>query len=168
MSTRACHWLLSWARSFQSTPSHPVSLTSILLLLSHLLLVFWVLCSLQNFLQAFFMYFSSCLCMSLPHPSHPSLCYHHHNIWWRVQIMKLLIMQCSLTPLSLHPLAPDILLYICSITPWAYVPPIMWETNFHTHVKAGNIIVLYILIFTSSDSRQETILNYMVGSIPHT
>jgi hypothetical protein len=30
--TRALHWSLSWARSTQSTPSHPVSLRSILIL----------------------------------------------------------------------------------------------------------------------------------------
>jgi hypothetical protein len=30
--TRALHWSLSWARSIQSTPSHPISLRSILIL----------------------------------------------------------------------------------------------------------------------------------------
>jgi hypothetical protein len=34
--TRALHWSLSWARSIQSIPSHPISLRSILLLSTHL------------------------------------------------------------------------------------------------------------------------------------
>jgi hypothetical protein len=29
---RALHWSLSWAKSIQSTPSHPISLRSILIL----------------------------------------------------------------------------------------------------------------------------------------
>jgi hypothetical protein len=36
--TRACHWSLSQVRWIQSTPSHPVSLRSILILSSHLCL----------------------------------------------------------------------------------------------------------------------------------
>jgi hypothetical protein len=36
MFTRALHWSLSWARSIQSTPSHPISLRSILILSTHL------------------------------------------------------------------------------------------------------------------------------------
>jgi hypothetical protein len=36
--TRALHWSLSWARSIQSIPSHPISLRSILILSTHLLL----------------------------------------------------------------------------------------------------------------------------------
>jgi hypothetical protein len=34
--TRALHWSLFWARSIQPTPSHPVSLRSILILSTHL------------------------------------------------------------------------------------------------------------------------------------
>jgi hypothetical protein len=34
--TRALHWSLSWAISIQSTPSHPISLRSILILSTHL------------------------------------------------------------------------------------------------------------------------------------
>jgi hypothetical protein len=36
MFTRALHWSLSWARSIQSTPSHPISLRYILILSTHL------------------------------------------------------------------------------------------------------------------------------------
>jgi hypothetical protein len=34
--TRALHWSLSWARSIQSIPSHPISLRFILILSTHL------------------------------------------------------------------------------------------------------------------------------------
>jgi hypothetical protein len=34
--TRALHWSLSWARSIQSIPSHPISLRSIVILSSYL------------------------------------------------------------------------------------------------------------------------------------
>jgi hypothetical protein len=34
--TRAVHWSLSWARSIESIPSHPISLRSILILSTHL------------------------------------------------------------------------------------------------------------------------------------
>jgi hypothetical protein len=34
--TRALHWSLSWARSIQSTPSHPISIRPILILSTHL------------------------------------------------------------------------------------------------------------------------------------
>jgi hypothetical protein len=36
MFTRARHWSLSWARFIQFTPSHPISLRSVLILSSHL------------------------------------------------------------------------------------------------------------------------------------
>jgi hypothetical protein len=40
--TRAVHWSLSWAISIQSTPSHSISLQSILILSTHLHLSFWL------------------------------------------------------------------------------------------------------------------------------
>jgi hypothetical protein len=36
VSTRALHWSLSWARWIRSTPSHPISIRSILILSTHL------------------------------------------------------------------------------------------------------------------------------------
>jgi hypothetical protein len=47
--TRALHWSLSWARSIQSIPSHPISLRSILILSTHLRLCLPVV----SFLLAF-------------------------------------------------------------------------------------------------------------------
>jgi hypothetical protein len=31
----------------------------------------------------------------MPHPSHPPWLDHPNNIWWSVQVMKLVTMQCS-------------------------------------------------------------------------
>jgi hypothetical protein len=39
----------------------------------------------------------------MPHPSHPHLFGHPNHIWWRVKIMKLLIL--LLSSLLLHPLS---------------------------------------------------------------
>jgi hypothetical protein len=37
-------------------------------------------------------------------PSHPPWFYHPNNIWWGVQVMKLLIMQSSSASYNFHPL----------------------------------------------------------------
>jgi hypothetical protein len=42
----------------------------------------------------------------MPRPSHSSRFYHLHNIWWGVQIIKLLIMKFSPFPCHLVPLRP--------------------------------------------------------------
>ena len=42
----------------------------------------------------------------MPHPSHSSQFYHPNNIWWAVQIIKLLIMWFPLLPRYLVPLTP--------------------------------------------------------------
>ena len=42
----------------------------------------------------------------IPRPSHSSWFYHPNNIWWAVQITKLLIMQFSPLPCYLVPLRP--------------------------------------------------------------
>ena len=46
----------------------------------------------------------------MPSPSHSSRFYHPHNIWWGVQIIKLLVMQSPPVPRYLVPLGPNILL----------------------------------------------------------
>jgi len=43
----------------------------------------------------------------MPHPSHSSRFYHPHNIWWAVQIIKLLIMYFSPLPCHLVSLRPN-------------------------------------------------------------
>jgi hypothetical protein len=56
--TRALHWSLSWAASIQSTPSHPISLRSILILSTHVF-VFLVVSFLLAFPPIFYMHSSS-------------------------------------------------------------------------------------------------------------
>ena len=67
----------------------------------------------------------------MPSPSHFSWFDYPNNIWWAVQIIKLLIMyfpplSCYLVTLSSTPY---------SQTPSAYVPPSTWATKFYTHTK---------------------------------
>jgi len=66
---RSNHWSLSWARYIHSTTSHPISLRPILILSSHLRLVFRLVSSLQVFQPEFWMHFSSLSCA--PRALHP-------------------------------------------------------------------------------------------------
>jgi len=75
-------------------------------------------------------------CMLHASPSHPSWFDHPPNIWWSIQeLMKLLIIQSSLT-LPLPPSWVQIFSSApCSHTPSVSVLPLVWEINFHTHTK---------------------------------
>jgi len=74
--------------------------------------------------------------LHMPKPSHASWFDHLNNIWWGVQIIKLLIMWSSPPPAyfaTLRPTYPSSVLY-----PWtlsAYVPTSMSQIMFHTHTK---------------------------------
>jgi hypothetical protein len=89
--TRALHWFLFWAISIQSTPSHPMSLRSILILSTRLRL--GLRSGLfpsgfpNNILYAFLCY--------TPRPSHSSSLDYSNYAWRRVQVMELLIIQLS-------------------------------------------------------------------------
>jgi hypothetical protein len=87
--TRAFHWSLSWARSIQS--NHPISLSSILILFTHLRLGlpsgFFPYGFSINILYVFlFSPFVLQYC-----PSHPRWLDHSNYTWSRVQVMKFLI-----------------------------------------------------------------------------
>jgi hypothetical protein len=79
--------------------------------------------SFQDFRSKQCMHFSHAGYM--PHPSHPPWFDHPNNIWWSVQVIKLLIMQSSPSPASSCPLCPNILLStMCSDTlnPFDFLP----------------------------------------------
>jgi hypothetical protein len=93
--TRASHWSLSWAKWIQSIPSDPISLNSSLTLYSYLRLRH------PNGLYPFRFSNQNIVCIShrhhpcyMPRPSNPRFD-HPSNIWWSVQVTKLLIMQSS-------------------------------------------------------------------------
>jgi hypothetical protein len=101
MFTRARHWSLFWARWLQSTPSHTISLRSILILSSHLRLGLpsglVPSCFPTKISRAFL---TSPMRATCPARSHPPLSDHPNYIWWSAQVMKFLIMQSS--PASRH------------------------------------------------------------------
>jgi hypothetical protein len=82
--TRACQWSLSWDSCSQSAPFHPVSLRSILTLPSEWSLPFRF--SDQNFVYISQLFHVCCV----PYPFNPWFG-HPNNMWWSVQVMKLLI-----------------------------------------------------------------------------
>jgi hypothetical protein len=100
----------TWARWIQSTPSHPISLRSIIILSFYLRLCLPSGLFPSRFrtkiLYAFLIPLSA---LYMPCPSHPPWLNHPNNIWWSVQVMKLLITQSS--PASRH-----FLLYRCQQT----------------------------------------------------
>jgi hypothetical protein len=85
-------------------------------------------------------------------PSHP-LCFDHpSNIWWRIQVIKLLIMQSSPATSSLIQIfssAP------CSQTPSTYDLPLVWGTKFYTHTKTTSKI-LVLNVFRGAMERQNS------------
>jgi hypothetical protein len=84
--TTARHWSLSWARCIQSTPSHPVSLTS------HLCLVLQSdLFSLGFRTNFVFISHLSHACY-MPRPSRIPWFEYHNNIWRSVHVMKFHVM----------------------------------------------------------------------------
>jgi len=90
--TRSRQLSLSWTSSLQSTHPHPPSWKSILILSSHLRL------GLPSGLFLRFPHQNHVYVSPLSHtrymsrPSHSSRFYQQINIWWAVQIIKLLIM----------------------------------------------------------------------------
>jgi hypothetical protein len=93
--TTALHWSLSWARSIWSIKPHPIALRSTLILSAQL-------ChqSSSDFFPSGFP--AICMHSTFPHscympcPCHPPW-FGHSNFTWRIQVMKLLIMQFSPT-----------------------------------------------------------------------
>jgi hypothetical protein len=81
-----------------------------------------------------------------PSPSHPPSLDHSNSTWRRVQVMKTPYYSVFSSLLSLHVSSIQIFSSPpCSQTPSAYVPPLMTETQFHTHRKVQ--AKLYFCIF---------------------
>jgi hypothetical protein len=91
MFTTARHWSLSSARCIQSTPSHPNSLTSILMLSSHLRPGITTGLFPSGFRRKLCMHFSLLPC-DLCHKPNQSPSFDHLNTSWTVQITKTFIM----------------------------------------------------------------------------
>ena len=125
---------LSWATSIHSLP-HPTSRRSILILSSRLRLGIPIGLLPSGFLHQNSV-FTSTLPISAMCPANLSSWFGHpNNNWWAVQSIKLLIMYSFPLPCYLVPRRS-----ICppqhrSRKPAACIPPLMWATKFHTHIK---------------------------------
>jgi len=92
--------------------------------------------SLQVFYLKFWMHFSYLHAYYMFRPSHHSWFDCRNNIWWKVETVKLLIVQFFILflPLSYIQITSSI---SCSDTAKPYVRLLDWQTNFHTHVKTN-------------------------------
>jgi hypothetical protein len=134
--TRACHRSLPWARSIQSMPP-PSNLSQV-----HFNIIPSTPGSIKWSPSLRFPHKSPVCTSPLPHtchmscPSQSSWLDHPNDIWWGVQSIKLLFNVVFSTPLLPHPSWAQIYssaLY--SRKPSDYIPPSMWVTKFHTHIK---------------------------------
>jgi hypothetical protein len=133
--TRARHWSLSWIRRIQSTPSHPISLRSILISSSHLRLIIPSGLFLQVFQPKYCMHFSSSSCMHAIYYTHLNLLDLMTQIIFGEAYKLRSSLLCSLLqpPAISSLLGPNIYSAPYFQTSLTYVLPLVWETKFHTH-----------------------------------
>jgi hypothetical protein len=90
----------------------------------------------------------------MPHPSRPFRLDHLNNIWWSVQVMNLLIMQCSPATSSVSIL--NILLgTLFSYTLNVYSFVRLRDQVSHPDRTTGKFMVLYVLIFMLLETRRK-------------
>lgn len=126
--------ILTYPSNINSIPSHPVYLVSISVLSSHLCLV--LTCSLCQVSPPLLLY----MC-HMPYPYHSPWSEHMNNIWWAVQIVKLLICCFLQSPLTSSILDQNIFLSTLSLCTSHNVRIIVSHT--HTH-KITDIIIVTV------------------------
>jgi hypothetical protein len=133
-----------------SSPYHPFSLRSILILSTHLLL------GLRSALSFWLSHQYPIWIPLLPHssymfcPTHPPWLHHSNYVWWEVQVMKL-IMQFPPSPVTSSLFGPKILLStLFSNTVSLYSSLNVRDQVSHPYRTIVKILVLYILIFMLS------------------
>jgi hypothetical protein len=130
------HWCPSRARSMQSIPPHSICLRSFLILSIIHVLVFQILSFLLAFPQKSYMNYASPHSCYVPCPSNPHWLDHSNYTWWRIQVMKLLIIKFSPTSCHLIPLRSKYSSAPCSQTPSVCVPPLTSDTKVHAHTES--------------------------------
>jgi hypothetical protein len=151
--TRARHWSLSWARDILSTPFPPCfsKIHSNIFFLSTDWWSLHVRYSDQSFVSVSHLSYAC----YVSRPSHPPFDY-PNNIWWSVQVMKLITMQSSpfyrhLLPLSskYSPQHPVLKYPTYKFYPYCEIP------SFTPIQNNRKIVVLYILIYKCLEKRRE-------------